>query len=521
VKTMALQALRAVETENTRFWPKGWENTYYSWLREPKDWCISRQLWWGHRIPVFACQNCQHQWADISEPSGCPKCNNSKIVQDPDVLDTWFSSGLWPLTMLGWPNKKLMQEKRFDHFFPTSTLVTGYDIIFFWVARMMMFSLKFTGKIPFNDVYIHAIVRDKLGRKMSKSLNNGIDPLEMIDKYGADALRFALAAGSGYNRNLNLDPERIEGYRNFMNKIWNVYRFIYPHMEKASNDISKNELDHHERWIISELVTTAQSMNSSMDEYRFDDACSQIYSYVYDKFCSWFIELSKPVLNDGAQEKSKRRASVLKYCFKQILALLHPVCPFMTEELWQNLKSEQDKLLIISDYPEFDPHLLFSQDQESMNKFIETVSSIRFLRASVNIKPKDEVDVELFTDDEALKTYYESNGQYFFELARVKNMRVCTKSETKRAKKTIMTSCGHTDVFLKLEGVVDLEEHKSRISKELEKAQNEFNKYQKKLENKKFMENAPEDVVLEVRSNAENYSSKVKSLEESLAKFNE
>ena len=334
VTDMSKRAVVAVETGEMKFFPKEWENTYYSWLREPKDWCVSRQLWWGHQIPVFYCNDCNHQWASEIDETECTKCRSKKIHQDPDVLDTWFSSGLWPMSTLGWPNEAAMKEKKFDTFFPTSVLITGYDIIFFWVARMMMMSLQTQNKVPFADTYIHAIVRDKLGRKMSKSLGNGIDPFDMIEQYGTDAFRFALASGAGYNRNINLDPDRISGYRNFINKVWNAFRFIYPHLQSGSAQISDlSKLDHHERWILAELNTTAKLMNDSFEIYRYDDASAAVYSFVYDKYCSWFIELSKNILNGNDETTKARRVSVLKFVFRKILALLHPITPFITEEL--------------------------------------------------------------------------------------------------------------------------------------------------------------------------------------------
>ncbi|EQC48328.1 valine--tRNA ligase, partial [Bacteriovorax sp. BSW11_IV] len=428
VQDMANVAVKAVEDDETRFYPKGWENTYFSWLREPKNWCISRQLWWGHRIPVFTCTNCNHEWADEAlEPAGCPKCHAAKITQDPDVLDTWFSSGLWPMSTLGWPNPERMKERGFDRFFPTSVLVTGFDIIFFWVARMMMMSYKMVDQKPFDKVYIHAIVRDKLGRKMSKSLGNGIDPIDMVNQYGADAFRFTLAAGSGYNRNINLDPDRIAGFRNFINKIWNAFRFIYPSLDLAKAELP-TDLDHHERWILSELNTVTKVMNESIEEFRYDDACSGIYAFVYDKLCSWFIEVSKNILNGDDEAKKANRATVLRYCFRQIVALLHPITPFITEELWQYLKNDGEDLLIQVDYPEFSEKLVFEKDQDDMNKFIEVVTGIRNLRASMNIKPKEEVTVNLFTDDENLSKYFNAETQGFKDLAKLSTLSIDKKS---------------------------------------------------------------------------------------------
>ncbi len=520
VQEMAKEALESVENDEMRFYPKGWENTYFSWLREPRNWCISRQLWWGHRIPVYYCDECGHQWAAVDEPNNCSKCQTDKFHQDPDTLDTWFSSGLWPMTTLGWPNAERMAERGFDKFFPTNVLVTGFDIIFFWVARMMMMSIKATGKSPFDKTYIHAIVCDKFGRKISKTLKNGVDPLKTIEEYGADAFRFTLTAGSGYNRNINLDHERISGYRNFINKIWNAFRFVAPNLNLAENELPSEaiKLHHHERWILSELNSVAKTMNESIEEFRFDDACSAIYQFVYDKFCSWFIECSKGVLN-GTDEAAKiKRATVLRYCFKEIVALLHPFIPFITEELWDYLKEDDEDLLIIRDYPEFKESLVFDEDQDQMNKLIEVVTAVRNLRQKMNIKPKDQVSVELFTSQKELIEYFKSQLPAFGDLARVKDLTVATK-EFERPKKSVMLATTHTEVFLPLEGVIDLGAQVARLEKELAKTTKEYEKLDKKLSNDKFVANAPADVIEKVKAEAEAFKEKMESISENLKNF--
>jgi valyl-tRNA synthetase len=519
VDDMAADSVKMIENETTRFYPKGWENTYFSWMREPKDWCISRQLWWGHRIPVFDCKDCGHQWASEEDTKDCPKCNSNAVEQDPDVLDTWFSSGLWPMSTLGWPNAERMNEKGFDRFFPTSTLVTGYDIIFFWVARMMMMALKVQNSIPFKHIYIHAIVRDKVGRKMSKSLNNGIDPLETIDEYGADAFRFTLAAGSGYNRNLNLDPARIGGYRNFINKIWNAFRFIHPFIDKSTAELpSTDELDHHERWILSELNTVSKEMNISMDEYRFDDACSSIYQFIFEKFCSWFIELSKSILHGDDEKTAARRATVLRHCFRKIVALLHPVAPYITEELWLYLKEEEEDLLIVQDYPEYDENLNFEKDQKEMNDFIGIVTHVRNLRASLGIKPKDNVKIELFSDDKNSVTYFENHKKGLCELAKADSLTIASKSQTRPAK-SAMAATALVEIFLPLEGIIDLDQEITRMEKEIQKAEGGLKKYDAKLSNKNYSDNATAHVLDEVKSKAQDLRDKIESIQTSLNNF--
>ena len=515
---MAADAVKAVEDGDTTFFPKGWENTYFAWLRNPKDWCISRQLWWGHQIPVYYCDSCDARWAAEEAPTECVKCKNADFSQDPDVLDTWFSSGLWPLSTLGWPDEQAMKEKRFDDFYPNTTLITGFDIIFFWVARMMMMSMKVTGKVPFEHVYIHAIVRDKQGRKMSKSLGNGIDPLDMIKQYGTDAMRFTLAAGSGYNRDLNLDSERIEGYRNFVNKLWNAFRFIHPYLDKAEDKLPvKSEWHLHDKWILAELNTTAKAMNEAIDVYRFDDACSEIYQFVYDKFCSWYIELSKNILN-GDDEKAKIiRATMLKFCFRKIVTLLHPITPFITEEIWSLIEDEKS-LLINQEYVEFDPGLENLEVQEMMNKFIEVTSGIRNIRSSVNLKPKDEIDVKLFTDDKRLAKFVYESRHFLKDLANVKSGTIRAKNSEK-PKRSASLATLHSEIFIPLEGLIDINDQVNRIKKDMDKTQAEYKKVEVKLSNANFMNNAPEEVRAEVREKAKLFQDKLTSLTEILASF--
>lgn len=516
--SMSQEAVKAVENGEMTFFPKGWENTYFAWLRNPKDWCISRQLWWGHQIPVFYCKKCDAKWASEETPHSCVECKSDDIFQDPDVLDTWFSSGLWPLSTLGWPDEKAMKEKRFNDFYPNSTLVTGFDIIFFWVARMMMMGLKVTDKAPFSDVYIHAIVRDKQGRKMSKSLGNGIDPLDMIKQYGADAMRFTLAAGSGYNRDLNLDPERIEGYRNFVNKLWNAFRFIYPSLDKAQDKLpSKSEWHLHDKWILAELNTVAANVNKSLDVYRFDEAASEIYQFVYDKFCSWYIELSKNILY-GEDEKAKViRATMLKYCFKKIVTILHPITPFLTEEIWSYLENDKS-LLINQEYVEFDPNLENAEVQAMMNKFIEVTTGIRNVRSAVNLKPKDEIDARLFTDDKKLAKFIYDSRHFLKDLANVKSGTISAKGK-QRPKKSASHVLSHTEIFIPLEGLIDINDQINRIKKDIEKTQGEYKKVEAKLTNANFMNSAPENVVTEVREKAKGFTDKLSSLNEVLQSF--
>ena len=405
-----------------------------------------------------------------------------------------------------------MKAMGFDKFYPSSVLVTGFDIIFFWVARMMMIADKVTGQAPFSDTYIHAIVRDKSGVKMSKSLGNVMDPLDLIKDYGCDALRFTLAVSSGYNRNINLDPAKIEGYRNFVNKLWNAFRFIHPYLENTNDqEFEIEDLHHHEKWILTELNLVIEDVTKSFDIYRFDDACNSIYHFVYEKFCSWFIEVSKGILNSNNENLKTQRANILRYCFRQIVKLLHPVIPFITEEMWSHLKREDEDLLIVQEFPEYDSKFEFSNDKDRMDHFMEIVTAIRNLRNNAQLKPKDEVKVSLFTDDEALAKYFYQSRGFLKELAGVISGNIKDK-KVDRPTKSIMKATTHTEVFISLDGLIDLDGYIARLKKDHEKTQKEFDKVSNKLKNPKFVENAPDEIIAKVKEEANAFKEKLESL---------
>lgn len=515
VEAMSKRALEAVKNDEMKFFPKGWENTYFSWLENPKDWCLSRQLWWGHQIPVFTCTSCKHQFASEQDLPSCPKCQHKQVQQDPDVLDTWFSSGLWPLSTLGWPDSQMMTKRHFETFYPTTCLVTGFDIIFFWVARMMMMCTKMSKKVPFKHVYIHAIVRDKLGRKMSKSLGNGIDPIELIEKYGCDAVRFTLAAGSGYNRNLNLDPARIEGYRNFINKIWNAFRFISPFLESKEEPLNLKTLSVHEKWILGELNTTIDLVTKSMDEYRFDDACAAIYSFVYDKLCSWFIELSKNLLYGENSSLKSQRINVLRTCFRQILKLLHPIAPFISEELWSQFNSS---LLIAEKFPEADKKFQFKFEQIQMNNFTELVTSIRNLKISLQLSPKEKISSFFYTDDKAFAKFLFDNKLELRKLVNIYHGKVEKKVAAKPTK-AIMAATAICEVYIPAENLIDIPKEILRLETQLTKINDELTKLELKLSNKQFTDRAPQHVVDEVKTKVTEALQQKASLIESLGRL--
>jgi valyl-tRNA synthetase len=521
VNDMAAKAVKAVETKKSRFIPETWENTYYSWLKNPKDWCLSRQLWWGHRIPVFYCESCKYEWSSEIDPTACPQCKSVHTKQDEDVLDTWFSSALWPITTLGWPDPKLMETKNFKHYYPNALLVTGHDIIFFWVARMMMMCSYFAdGKFPFADIYIHAIVRDKLGRKMSKSLGNGIDPIEMIDKYGCDAVRFTLAAGSGLNRNFNLDPLRIESSRNFMNKIWNAFRFVAPFMDEVKNEaLNIKSLSVEEKWILAELGQVTKNVSKSIEDYRFDDACRELHSFIYDKLCSWFLELSKGVLYKGDADARKQRSSVLKAVFSDTLKLLHPFAPFITEELWSKMHAT---ILMHEEFPKSQAqYQKFQTEQKRVNEMIELVTQVRNLRSSLNLAPKIPVRIQVNLKNHATAKFLFENQYNLFHLARIKHAKVRSPSKTDRPKKTVLaplTEC-YGEVFVFLEGVVDIEKEIQRNERQLTRIDQELRQVQQKLSNESFIARAPSEVIAEVKEKESLLAHQYSIIEESLKRL--
>lgn len=515
VKELAAQAVHAVKSNKTNFIPQNWENTYFSWLDKPQDWCLSRQLWWGHRIPVYTCNHCQHVWASENDPHNCPQCKNSSFLQDPDVLDTWFSSALWPLSTLGWPNEKAMQAKRFSTFYPTTTLSTAYDIIFFWVARMMMLATPFAhNQVPFQHVYIHAMVRDKFGRKMSKSLGNGIDPMEMIKLYGCDAVRFTLASGAGFGRSINLDPARIESFRNFTNKIWNAYRFVAPffNAESSNNKNSKlviSSLDLHEKWILAELNLVIKKVNDALENYRFDEACSALYHFIYEQFCSWFIELSKTILYQGSLKDKNQRALVLKTCFKELLSLIHPFMPFLSEELWSKFN---DSLLISAPFPQPHSQWSFPYEQEKMNELINVVTIVRNLKTTIQLSPKEKISLEIFTNDASTAKFLFDQQLQLKKLLNVYHGKIFTL-KAPRPKKSIMMTTGKVEVFIHLEGLIDIKAEKDRLQKQYDKIKIDWDKTNAMLNNKNFIARAPENVVQETREKLMSYQEQLASIE--------
>ncbi len=491
IKPLAEPAIKAVEDGDIRFIPQYWEKTYFEWMRNIQDWCISRQLWWGHRIPAWYCADCEHITVSRETPECCEGCGSSAVRQDEDVLDTWFSSGLWPFSTLGWPEK----TDEMDRFYPTNVLVTGFDIIFFWVARMIMMGLKFTGEAPFRDVYIHALIRDAQGQKMSKSKGNVIDPLEMSGKYGADALRFTLAHMATPGRDVKLDERRIESNRNFMNKIWNAARFVFMNRGDASPDSGLRPTLDVNRWIISELDAVTVDVNAAIAEYRFNEAAAAMYNFIWGSYCDWYIEAAKVSLYGENEAARAETRVVMLTALEGWLRLLHPVCPYITETLWQSLHGADARL--ITDHAHVvrahhDAHAV-----RRMRRVIEVVSAIRSIRGEMNVNPGKRLEAVIACDGE-VKDDLIMQESLMKSLARLQAIKwLDADAEVADA---AIAPLPDARVFLPLAGLINVDEEMARLKKNIARLDKEIGQCERKLGNPKFLGNAPEAVVAKVRN---------------------
>jgi valyl-tRNA synthetase len=511
VKTQPLaeKALAAVKNGKTKIVPEVWEKTYFEWMNNIRDWCISRQLWWGHRIPAWYCKKCEKTTVVREDLSQCPHCQSKEIEQDPDILDTWFSSALWPFSTLGWPDPTLELKK----FYPTSVLVTGFDILFFWVARMMMMGLHFMKEVPFRDVYIHALVRDAEGQKMSKSKGNVIDPLEMIDRYGCDAFRFTLAAFATQGRDIKLSEERIAGYRNFANKIWNAARFIFSYLDE--NISIKTELEPKElpnQWILSRLNTVIREVRKALDAYHFDDAASTLYQFLWHEYCDWYLEVSKPALSDPSKKEAQETKWVLTQSFETILRLLHPFMPFITEELWQKL-SDQEGSVMMASYPKESEIPSNPKAEEQFEWVLKIVSGIRNIRSENNVPPGKPIEAWILSKDHPQIKELES---YIVSLAHLKKM-VWNPAEEKIPCATQVLDS--IEIRIPLTELVNPLEEKKRLDKEIQKLLAEIDRIRKKLANESFVERAPKEVVLKEKEKLEQIQNKKTKLEQNLSQI--
>ena len=487
---LAEPALEAVKNGSIKFRPERFSKTYINWMENVHDWCISRQLWWGHRIPAFYCDDCGEMFVSKTDLEVCPKCGKP-LRQDPDVLDTWFSSALWPFSTMGWPDK----TPDFEKFFPTDVLVTGYDIIFFWVARMIFSSLEHTGKIPFSTVFIHGLVRDAQGRKMSKSLGNGIDPLEIIDKYGADALRYALATGNSPGNDMRFSDEKIEAARNFANKLWNASRFVRMNLtieDEKLPDVSK--LAEEDKWLLSKYEKVVASVNSALENFEIGVALSTVYDFTWDVFCDWYVELSKARLSDKESAGNEVAQRVILHVLTGILKLLHPFMPFITEEIYLSLPHNCESIMI-SDYPEFDEKLVFPDAEANFETVLAAIKAIRARRADMNVLPSRKSKVYIAT--KYAERFGDDVKPFFVRLASASEVIVGEKFDKNEvnADNAVQIVTDAAAIFLPLSDLVDTEKEKARLAAEKVKVEADIARLEGKLSNESFVAKAPAAVV--------------------------
>ncbi|GAB4421001.1 MAG: valine--tRNA ligase [Thermodesulfovibrionales bacterium] len=538
VKPLSVEAIDAVRKGRIRIIPESWENTYFSWMENIKDWCISRQIWWGHRIPVWYCLEMRNEECKMKSgivvsretPVECPYCGSKELTQDEDVLDTWFSSALWPFSTLGWPD----ETEDLKTFYPTSVLVTGFDILFFWVARMIMMGLRFMGDVPFRDVYIHALVRDSRGQKMSKSKGNVINPLVMIDKYGADAFRFSLAAFAAQGRDIRFSEERVEGYRHFVNKLWNAARFIMMNLKAVGSQQlclqpSDFSLDLASRWILSRLAATADEVNNALEGYRFNDAANSIYQFIWHEFCDWYIEMSKHALYSKEEDRAGTIASLL-YVLDKSLRLLHPFMPFVTEEIWQGMKSSVTGLgvsedlkiyegssIVVSRYPQSLPR--DHQAEEEISFIIKAVTGIRNIRGELNIPPAAEVKVLIRTFTDEVERILKDNLHFIKKLAKAKEIEIGRDVEKPSGSATAVSNL--FEIYTPVEGLLNIDAEIDRLMKEKTKIEESLRFLDKKLLNEDFLKRAPREIIEKERARYQDLVLKDERLEGSIKRLKE
>ncbi len=514
MKEMGQAALDIIKTDELSFVPEQFDKTYIHWLENIRDWCISRQLWWGHRIPAWYCDECGETIVSRETPTVCPKCGCTHLTQDEDTLDTWFSSALWPFSTLGWPDK----TPEYEYFYPTSVLVTGYDIIFFWVIRMVFSALEQTGKSPFKHVLIHGLVRDDQGRKMSKSLGNGIDPLEVIDKYGADALRLTLITGNAPGNDMRFYWERVENSRNFANKIWNATRFIMMNMEKADfSNVKLSDLTIADRWILSKVNTLAKEMTDNMEKFELGIAVSKVYDFIWEEFCDWYIEMVKPRLYNDEDETKAAALWTLKTVLIQALKLLHPYMPFITEEIFCNIQDEEESIMI-SKWPEYTDEWNFEADEAAVDTIKAAVRAIRNLRTGMNVPPSRKAKVYVVSAKEDVRYIFESSKSFFATLGYASEVHV-QADKAGIDENAVSTLIHDAAVYIPLEELVDIDKEIERLEKEAAKLAGEIKRASGMLANPKFVDKAPAAKVEEEKAKLAKYTEMSEQVAERLAQL--
>ncbi|OCC16288.1 Valyl-tRNA synthetase [Dissulfuribacter thermophilus] len=518
VKPLAEVALNAVKEGRTNIVPESWFRTYEEWMTNIRDWCISRQIWWGHRIPAWECENCGELIVKRDDPVSCPKCGSTSLKREQDVLDTWFSSALWPFSTLGWPD----ETEDLRRFYPTSVLITSFDILFFWVARMMMMGLHFMGDVPFKYVYLHALVRDKDGKKMSKSKGNVIDPLVIMEKYGTDAVRFTLAAFAAQGRDIKLSEERIEGYKHFINKIWNASRLILMNLDEKdqgglviTQDIEElKDLKPNlpEKWILSRLMHTTENVRTALDAFDFDVAARALYSFFWHEFCDWYLEMAKPHLNSESEAERNRSIAVSLFVLDSSLRLLHPFIPFVTEELWHYLPGKSDSYIMTAPFPKVDSTVLDREAEDAIQILMSIIGGIRNSRAELGIHPGAQLSIKVLPHTEKIKNLIQDSSIYIKQLARVEKIEFLS-ADDERPKGSATIILDNVEIFISLSGLLDVEEELNKLSKQEKKLRNDLERSKKKLENPNFVNKAPEDVVAKEKEKVEQFLKRLEKIE--------
>ena len=517
MEEMAKPAINAIKTGELKFVPESYSKTYLHWLENIRDWCISRQLWWCHRIPAYYCDECGEIVVSKGMPSVCPKCGCTHFTQDPDTLDTWFSSALWPFSTLGWPEK----TEELDYFYPTDVLVTGYDIIFFWVIRMVFSGYEQTGKAPFHTVLIHGLVRDSQGRKMSKSLGNGIDPLEVIDKYGADALRLTLITGNAPGNDMRFYWERVESSRNFANKVWNASRFMLMNFEQAAekgisiDGVSLADLTQADKWILSKMNRLTKDVTENIDKYELGIAVSKIYDFIWEEFCDWYIEMVKPRLYNDEDKTKAAALWTLKTVLINALKLLHPYMPFITEEIFCNVQNEEESIMI-SKWPEYKDEWNFEEDEKAVELIKEAVRGIRNTRTGMNVPPSRKAKVFVVSESEEVRNIFENSKAFFATLGYASEVAV-QSDKTGIAEDAVSVLIHQAALYMPFADLVDIDKEIERLTKEEDKMNKEIKRAQGMLSNPKFVDKAPADKVQAEKDKLEKYTQMLAQIQERLA----
>ncbi|MGN0299555.1 MAG: valine--tRNA ligase [Lachnospiraceae bacterium] len=509
---MIKPCVEAVKSGEIKLVPENMDRTFYNWTDNIRDWCISRQLWWGHRIPAYYCPDCGEMVVNKIAPDKCPKCGCTHMEQDPDTLDTWFSSALWPFSTLGWPEK----TPELEYFYPTDVLVTGYDIIFFWVIRMIFSGYEQTGRAPFHTVLFHGLVRDAQGRKMSKSLGNGIDPLEVINRYGADALRMTLVTGNSAGNDMRFYWERVEASRNFANKVWNASRFIMMNMEKASTDnVTLDDLTMEDKWILSKVNRLAQDVTDMLDKYELGVALQKVYDFVWEEFCDWYIEMVKPRLWADGDKSQAAAIWTLKTVLIQSLKMLHPYIPFVTEEIFCNLQDEEESIMI-SKWPEFKTEWDFAAEEKAVETIKTAVRAIRNVRTSMNVAPSRKAQVYVVSDREDIRDIFASSKKFFAMLGYASEV-IIQSDKTGIAEDAVSAVTSDVVIYMPFAELVDIAKEIERLEKEEAKLVKELERSRKMLGNEKFVSKAPAAKLAEEKAKLEKYESMMAQVQERLA----